>query len=546
MAKKISIAAALLLFAALAAFTAYRYFFPTQKEEKKSSAPLGEPIVNVVLPERGDIVDDRRFSGTLLPWSSFDIDPEVSGRLLNLYFDIGDTIRRGELIAKIDDVPYVQAVKEAEAGLEVARAKYREAVDLTKFYLSEFRRVEKLQANQAISYSDYEKAESNLKVQEAKKAQYEAEIKSCEAQLISAKRDLSNTTIKADWATGSELRHVGERYVDAGALLSTGKPILKIISIDKIKARIQIIERDFRFFRLGQEAEIMPDAFPGEVFRGVISMMSNELSESTRTLAAQITIPNEDYRLLPGMFIRVRIILSEHKNAQLLPPSALVNVGNRQGVFTFDPKTRVVRFVPVKIGIALRDKVEILEPELRLPIVTVGNHLLKDGSKAIVSALSQEAMNARLAGSEDQNDEAESATKRELDAKSDAKTEAQDADSTAPAMETAAAPSPSPRADGETDSEPALPQKIADSIAATPNPDVSKKPAEGDFAPIAGTNGSRAAAFASNESDPQRIDSQEKADSDVESTPNASSAEAPSGETDSKPDAAPEAEVAAA
>lgn len=466
--KKAAIAVALTFLAGIAGLTVWRYVSddPEATDERKE---LGEPVVNVVLPERGHIVDDRRFSGTLLPWSSFDIDPEVSGRLLSLYFDIGDTIRRGELIAKIDDVPYVQAVKEAEAGLEVARAKYREAVDLTKFYLSEFRRVEKLQANQAISYSDYEKAESNLKVQEAKKAQYEAEIRSCEAKLISAQRDLANTTIKADWATGAELRHVGERYVDAGALISTGKPILKIISIDKIKARIQIIERDFRFFRLGQEAEIMPDAFPGEVFRGVISMMSNELSETTRTLVAQITIPNEDYRLLPGMFIRVRIILSEHKNAQLLPPSALLTVDDRQGVYTYDPETRVVRFVPVKIGIALRDKVEIVEPELRLPVVTVGNHLLKDGTKAIVSALSKEEMAKRLANLREASRKA-----KELAQAEDAKTD----DGASPAPK----PSAVAEARKEAASAEAFRQELSESVTVRQAGDSGTAP--GNFAPM--------------------------------------------------------------
>jgi RND family efflux transporter MFP subunit len=256
-----------------------------------------------------------------------------------------------------------------------------------------------------------------MEVQEAALVESEASIQDCEARLAAAKVKLDDTKIFAEWNTGSDIRHVGDRYVDEGTLVSPGKPILKIIEIDRIKARIPIIERDFRFLQVGQKAEVTTDAYPGATFEGTVEMISNELAESTRTVVAILSIPNKDFRLRPGMFVRVRIVLSEHKDTQAIPPNAILTRNEKRGVFTINPEDQTALFVPVETGLETRTRVEIVSPELKGPVVTVGNHMLENGKKLEISQLSRLHMAETLA--------AEAAAKAEQQSAEQAKPEEQ-------------------------------------------------------------------------------------------------------------------------
>ena len=413
MGKKIVLLALIAGFAAIAVFAWQRYQESVKEEERKAQKrPEDAVVVNVVKAERVTMLDERVYSGTTQAWSSFDIDPEVSARLVSLKFDIGDQIKKGDLIAQLDDSNYEQAVRQAEAELEVAKAKDVEVKALLKLRKSQFERLQLLHDRNATSDSEFENAESAMKVQEAALIQSEANFQDCEARLAAAKVKLDDTRIFADWNSGSDIRHVGDRYVDEGSLVSPGKPILKIIEINRIKARIPIIERDFRFLQVGQQAEVTTDAYPGVKFQGTVEMISNELAESTRTVVAILSIPNVDYRLRPGMFVRVRIILSEHRDTQTIPPNAILSRNDQRGVFLIDPTDQTAKFEPVKTGLEDRTRVEILSPIFKPNdlIVTVGNHMLETGKSVEVSQLSRlhmaESIAAETAKKESQKQDA--------------------------------------------------------------------------------------------------------------------------------------------
>lgn len=409
MGKKIVLLALIAGFAAIAVFAWQRYQESVKEEARKAQKrPEDAVVVNVVKAEHITMLDERVYSGTTQAWSTFDIDPEVSAKLVSLKFDIGDKIKKGDLIAQLDDSNYDQSVRQAEAELEVAKAKDVEVKAMLKLRKSQFERLQLLHERNATSDSEFENAESAMKVQEAALIQSEANIQNCEARLAAAKVKLDDTRIFADWNSGSDIRHVGDRYVDEGSLVSPGKPILKIIEIDRIKARIPIIERDFRFLQVGQRAEVTTDAYPGVAFEGTVEMISNELAESTRTVVAILSIPNLDFRLRPGMFVRVRIVLSEHRDTQAIPPNAILTRNDQRGIFMIDPTDQTAMFVPVKTGLETRNRVEILSPVFKDNdlIVTVGNHMLETGKSVEVSQLSRlhmaEAMAAEAAKQEHQ------------------------------------------------------------------------------------------------------------------------------------------------
>ncbi|MBR2427108.1 MAG: efflux RND transporter periplasmic adaptor subunit [Lentisphaeria bacterium] len=398
MGKKITGVVLAVLVIGFGVFAGIRAYEHHQKQTMQEAAkPVKKVVVNIAMPTRKTMRDERRFSGSTKAWSDFKVEPKVSGKLLRLHFDIGDKIKRDALIAEIDDREFRQNVLEAEANLEYAKAKLLEAQGVAKLKRNEYERRKSLIELDAISLSDFEQAESEMNAQIATEKMCQADVKRYEALLAHAKLTLSYCKIYAKWGSGDDdVRYIGDRYLDEGTLLTVNTPILNIVELGKIKANVAIIERDFPFLRVGQVADIETDAYPGRVFHGSIAQIGNIMDDKTRSAKAVISIDNKDLSLRPGMFIRVRIILGERKNAQVVPLNAIVQKDDKSVVFqNVDGKAVMTE---VNLGLQDHEFVEVISPELKYPVATIGNHLLNDGMPIQVSELSRMQMaEAKLA-----------------------------------------------------------------------------------------------------------------------------------------------------
>jgi RND family efflux transporter MFP subunit len=186
------------------------------------------------------------------------------------------------------------------------------------------------------------------------------------------------------WSDTNGFWVVGERFVDEGSMLAPNTPILSVLDINTMIAAIHVIERDYPKVRIGQEASVTTDAFPGKSFSGKIVRIAPLLKETSREARVEVEVPNADGLLKPGMFVRVKIQFEEHKGTTVVPFSALVKREGRQGVFVIGPEKKRARFVPVTSGISDSERVEILSPVLSGWVVTLGHHLLEDGSPIIL------------------------------------------------------------------------------------------------------------------------------------------------------------------
>ena len=126
------------------------------------------------------------------------------------------------------------------------------------------------------------------------------------------------------------------------------------------------------------------DAYPGRTFTGSITRIAPLLKESSRQARLEIEMPNPDLTLKPGMFVRARVEFARHENATLIPLPALVRRDDKEGTFIADTKNLKARFVPVTRGITNGEIVEITEPEISGLVITMGNHLLEDGSDIVL------------------------------------------------------------------------------------------------------------------------------------------------------------------
>ena len=340
--------------------------------------------VEVVLVKKASIREVGNFTGTLHPLSEFILAPKIAGRLEKILVNIGDTVKGGQLVAVLDDDEYRQQVLQAKAELEVAKANLQEKKSTIENAKREYERTVALRRKKIASESQLDAAESEFKTQQAKLKVATAQISQKEAALKMANIRLSYAQIKVTENNNTGYRVVGERFVDEGAMLSPNTPIVSVLDIEKLIACIHVIERDYPKVQPGLEAVISTDAFPGRTFTGKVIRIAPILKETSREARVELEIPNSQKLLKPGMFVRVQIQFDEHKNATVVPVAALIKRNGTQGIFLADLQEQKARFVPVTIGIVNGVQAEVLNPPITGAVVTLGHHLLEDGSSIVL------------------------------------------------------------------------------------------------------------------------------------------------------------------
>ena len=352
----------------------------------KSGKATGAVPVEVAQIQRGPIASQRTFSGELEALAEFVVAPKVSGRVERVIVDIADTVKRGQVVAELDNDEYVQAVAQAEADLSVARANLSEAKSALEIAKREFKRTESLLERGIVSASDFDTAKQN---QLAKQAQLEvaaAQVTKAESSLETANIRLGYTKVTAGWTGGDENRIVAERYVDEGQTVAANEPLLSIVELDPIVGVVFVNERDYAHLKPGQLVSLTTDAYPGEQYTGRIDRIAPVFRKSTRQARIEMTIDNPQHRLKPGLFIRTTVALAQVPEATIVPEQALTIRDDRSGVFIVSEDGRSVTWHEVKVGIREGNRVQVEGEGLSGLVVTLGQQLVNDGSLVAIPA----------------------------------------------------------------------------------------------------------------------------------------------------------------
>ncbi|WP_259015260.1 efflux RND transporter periplasmic adaptor subunit [Emticicia fluvialis] len=333
----------------------------------KSAGWIGkEKLTEVELVKVGktDIIETVSASGKIQPEVEVKITPDVPGEIIGLYVKEGDSVKKGQLLLKVQPENYISITQRAEAVVNQSRAsaeQAKSAIAQAEARLirtqAEYNRQKKLYEEKVISAADLEIAETNLKVAKqdvtASKANLEAStynIRSAEAGLKDASENLRKTSIYAPMngivsKLGVEL---GERVV--GTSQMAGTEMLRIANLNNMEVRINVNENDIVRVSLGDTANIDVDSYAltGKKFKGIVTEIANTANGAGGTLAAassatdavtefevRIRILPESYRDLvdrkarkvypfkPGMTATVDII-TEKKEKVLSVPIAAV------------------------------------------------------------------------------------------------------------------------------------------------------------------------------------------------------------------------------
>ncbi|MCC5856753.1 MAG: efflux RND transporter periplasmic adaptor subunit [Ectothiorhodospiraceae bacterium] len=340
--------------------------------------------VEVAPVSHGPIRQWTSFTGSLTAAAQFDVSTRIGGRLEELLADLGDTVERGQVIARLDDEEVTQDLAQARAELAVARANLAEAEASLEAARRSLGRIQELREQRVASQAELDAAATDVRAHEARVDLARSQIAQREAALRTAEIRLSYTTVRATWQGADDTRLVAERYADEGTILQANNPIVSLVALDPLRAVVFATEADYMRLHTGQAAEITSDALPGRRFAGEIQRLAPVFREASRQARVEIRVPNVDGLLKPGMFVQARIQVDARDRAQRIPLDALVERDGRRGVFLVAHEADTARWVPVETGLREDDYVEIRQPSLEGRVVTLGQHLLADGGRVSI------------------------------------------------------------------------------------------------------------------------------------------------------------------
>lgn len=334
--------------------------------------------VEFVKVGKSDITETVSASGKIQPEVEVKITPDVPGEIIALYVKEGDSVKKGQLLLKIQPENYISITQRAEAVVNQTKAsaeQAKSAIAQAEARLvrtqAEYNRQKRLFDEKVVSVADLEIAETNLKVArqdlEAAKSSVEASkfnVKSAEAGLKDASENLRKTSIYAPMSgIVSKLAvELGERVV--GTSQMAGTEILRIANLNNMEVRINVNENDIVRVSLGDTAIIDVDSYAmtGKKFRGIVTEIANTANGSgTGSLAAastdavtefevRIRILPESYRELvdrkarkvypfkPGMTATVDIVTEKKLGVMSVPIAAVTTRGADDAASTDEKK----------------------------------------------------------------------------------------------------------------------------------------------------------------------------------------------------------------
>ncbi len=311
--------------------------------------------VEVTKVSRGNISSYITVVGNLIGQATVDVAPKAGGRLRSVNVKLGDQVRRGQVIAKIDDQELLEQVNQAEASHQVAEAGVRRSEADLSLALTNVERARNLYGRQLLPKQQLDDAEARYTSAVAQLDLSRAQVAQSASRLRELRINLANTTVVSP-TDG----FVSQRLVDPGAWVSQNAPVVVVVDISSLRLVANVVEKDLKSVNSGDKAVVEVDAFPGENFNGHIARVSPILDPATRTAAMEIEIPNRTYRLKPGMYAKVTLEIETRDNVLTVPKVALIDSGGSRGVYQPNDQGRA-EFKAVKIGLEDNEKAEILD-----------------------------------------------------------------------------------------------------------------------------------------------------------------------------------------
>lgn len=388
----------------------------------KADAAMAEVPVFASEVALGTVSNIIKTSGEIHPIYGVNLNPEASGKITDLYVDVGSAVKKGEKLAQIDNKIQKAQFQEADSVVTVAKSaiKLQEvlietsesrlvaakaSLDAAESALKNLSltkaRLEKLFQEGAVSRqslddvvaqfdaagarftgaeSDMKLAADSIKTGRMTLEMRKAELIRAEANRNSAKVLLDNTVVIAPFDGVITARHA-----DPGAMASVGQPIFRIEQDDPVKIICSLAEKDLSMIRNKDINIIINVDSHNKAFEGAIRQIYPTVDPVSRTGKVEVLVPNKDKMLMSGMFASINFVVETHENVPVVSRDSLLKYDGKFYVYVIEDGKAVRR--QVGTGITQDTTVEILAGlKSGETIISKGIEFIREGSRVSVAS----------------------------------------------------------------------------------------------------------------------------------------------------------------
>ncbi|HET7563960.1 MAG TPA: efflux RND transporter periplasmic adaptor subunit [Gemmatimonadaceae bacterium] len=286
---------------------------------------------NIAVVDSGVIRSGPMISGSLEPEVQANVRAEIAGQVLQTYAEQGDSVRKGQLLARIDDTALRQAALSAESAVRSAQTTLDNAQrDLAR--------------NQRL-YQAGAIAERDLQSSQQAVTSAQAAVANAKSNLALAQQQLSKATVQAPF-TGI----VSQRSVNAGDAVQPGGALFTIVDPSSMRLEAAVPAAQLSAIRMGQPVRFTVTGYPDRTFTGRISRISPAANPATRQVEIYATIPNTGHTLVAGLYAQ-GTVASESQTGLIAPATAI----DQSGLTPTVMRIRQGKAQEVQVQLGLRD-----------------------------------------------------------------------------------------------------------------------------------------------------------------------------------------------
>jgi membrane fusion protein (multidrug efflux system) len=345
----------LILCLAIAAAAAGFAYYTVSSLEPEVSAPAAQPLTNVEVRvlEPGRVEDGLVLTGRADPWQSITVSAEVAGNITAQAFEQGDPVPQDAEILQIDTIWFRATHRQAEARAQLSRQELDRERSLRESGINSPQALDRMQTEYTVA----------------------------EADLAASSTRLQKSVVRAPIAGV-----IDELHTELGEWADTGKPLARIVQLDRIKVVVGVPESDIPRVNVGDEVTVVFDALPSVTRNGTVYRIAATAERPTRSFSTEVEVDNSDGSIRPGMIARVRFVRQVFDEAIAVPIFSVITLENQRFVFVEDAGTAHLR--PVEIGVLTGDQLHItqgLKQGDRL--IVTGHRDLREGQPVEVTAV---------------------------------------------------------------------------------------------------------------------------------------------------------------
>jgi multidrug efflux system membrane fusion protein len=299
--------------------------------------------------------------GSLAAVHQVTITPEIGGRVTQIFFSPGDTVKAGDPLIQINDAPERGDLANYEAQVRMAKITVERNTELAK---KQFASRETVDQNQS-------------------------QLDQARAGILKTEAIIAQKLVKAPFKG-----RLGVRQVEVGQYLNPGAPVVTLTDLKHLYVNFTLPSTQRAEIKLGQQVNVTADAFPGRAFVATVTTIEPQIRADTRTMMVQATMTNSDEALLAGMYINAAVVLPPEPDNVVLPETAVDYTLYGDSVYVIredgtapDGKPVLKAFrTPVKTGPRWDGKVAILDGvKPGDQVVAAGQVKLQNGAAVMVT-----------------------------------------------------------------------------------------------------------------------------------------------------------------